>query len=481
MKNSIKVLALLLLSAIAQPSIAKDGYKIQVKFVGTTDSMVYLAHYYGKPLPTIYKTDSAKIDKKGNAIFQSNEPTLGGIYMLLLSDMKTYFELLLNNGDDMTITADIRNIPDGIVYKNSDENIKFQNYVNFLKGFGEKQQKLEEEFRTSSNPKDSIAAREKLIASSKELTAYRKEAIAKNPNTLLANIFRALETPIVPEGDHFLPNGKKDTLFAYNYFKTHYWDGFDFHDDRLIHTPLYDSRLDEYFNKLVTPYEDSMIKECDWLLEKTRGQKELFKYSLWWLTKNIEDSKIMGMDRVFVYLVENYFMKGDAYWLSNEDLNKYYDRAMKIVPNVIGRVAADIKMKGTDGKEHSLYEIKAKYTMVVFWDPTCGHCQKEIPALDSVYKAQLKAKGVKVFSVRTEGEEKQWKEFIEKNKLNEWTNVFDPEHSSNYRSMYDVYSTPVIYLLDEKKIIRGKRLDHSNVMEVINMLERKEKEKSNKK
>ncbi len=479
MKNSIKVLLLLLLAALAKPSLAKDGYKIQVKFIGTTDSMVFLAHYYGKPLPTIYKTDSAKIDKKGNTFLKSDSVILGGIYILLLSDKKTYFELLLNNCDDMSITADVRNIPDGIVYKNSDENIKFQNYVNFLKGFGEKQQKLEEEFRNAATPKDSIAAREKLVTSSKELTNYRKDIIAKNANTLLANIFRALETPIVPEGDHFLPNGSKDTLFAYNYYKNHYWDGFDFKDDRLIHTPLYDSRLDEYFNKLVTPYEDSMIKECDWLLAQVRGQKELFKYSLWWLTKNIEDSKIMGMDRVFVYLVENYFMKGDAYWLSNEDLNKYYDRAMKIAPNVIGRVAADIKMKGADGKDHSLYEIKAKYTLVIFWDPTCGHCQKEVPALDSVYKAQLKAKGVKVFSVRTEGEEKQWKEFIEKNKLNEWTNVYDPEHSSNYRSMYDVYSTPVIYLLDEKKIIRGKRLDHSNVMEVIQMIERKEK--SNKK
>ncbi|HTM67173.1 MAG TPA: hypothetical protein VL093_12675 [Flavipsychrobacter sp.] len=40
--------------------------------------------------------------------------------------------------------------------------------------------------------------------------------------------------------------------------------------------------------------------------------------------------------------------------------------------------------------------------------------------------------------------------------------------------MYDVYSTPVIYLLDEKKIIRGKRLDHTNIMDVINMLEKKQ-------
>jgi peroxiredoxin len=155
---------------------------------------------------------------------------------------------------------------------------------------------------------------------------------------------------------------------------------------------------------------------------------------------------------------------------------------MKIAPNVIGRIGADIKMKGTDGKDHSLYEIKAKYTLLVFWTPTCGHCQKEIPALDTVYREKMKAKGVKVFAVKTEGEEKEWKDFIDSHKLNDWMNVCDTAHLSNYRSMYDVYTTPVIYLLDEKKIIRGKRIDHTNIMDVINMLERKEKEeKSSKK
>jgi thiol-disulfide isomerase/thioredoxin len=182
----------------------------------------------------------------------------------------------------------------------------------------------------------------------------------------------------------------------------------------------------------------------------------------------------MGMDRVFVYLVENYFMKGDAYWLDNDALGKYYDRAAKIAPNLIGRVGAEIKMVGTDDKEHSLSDIKSKYTVVVFWDPTCGHCQKEIPALDSLYNAELKQKGVTIYAVRTEGDEKLWKDFIAKNKLGDWINVYDPEHKSNYRSMYDVYSTPVIYLLDEKKIIRGKRLDHTNIMDVINMLEKKQ-------
>ena len=43
---------------------AKDGYKIKIKFTDVTDSTVFLAHYYGKPLPTIYKTDSAKLESR---------------------------------------------------------------------------------------------------------------------------------------------------------------------------------------------------------------------------------------------------------------------------------------------------------------------------------------------------------------------------------------------------------------------------------
>lgn len=473
-----KLLLLLLLAGTLQPVLGKDGYRINIKLKGTQDSMLYLAHYYGKPLPTIYKTDSARIDAKGNAVLQSSEKTLGGIYMILLSDMKTHFEFLLDNGNNIEISADIHKLPEGIVYKNSPENVQFQEYVKFLTSFSGRQQELQKELADADNEKDSAAIREKIAKTSKELTQYRENYIQKHPTTLLASIFGALKIPEVPEGEHLLPGGEKDSLFAYRYYKNHYWDGFNFKDDRLINTPIYDSKLDEYMNRLVAPVEDSVIKESTAILEKARGQKELFKYSLWWLTRNAETSKIMGMDKVFVYLVENYFMKGDAYWLDNEALGKYYDRASKIAPNLIGRVGPEIKMKGLDNKEYALSDIKAKYTMLIFWDPTCGACTKEVPALDSVYKAALKDKGVKVYAVRTEGDEKLWKEFIQKHHLEEWTNVYDPEHKSNYRSMYDIYSTPVVYLLDERKIIIGKRLDHSNVLDLINMHERKEKQTS---
>lgn len=474
------LLCLATTQAQSKTTKGKDGYKIKVKFTDVTDSLVYLVHYYGKPLPTIYRTDSAFLDKKGEAVFESDTFTLGGIYMLLMSDHSTYFEFLLNNGDNFSITATKKDLPTGVTFKNSPENDRFIEYVKFLVDYGERSAKLNKEFEAAKTAKDSTDIRNKYKKLSAELKKYRSDYIEKYPNTLLANIFNALKVPEVPEGKHYLEDGTEDSTFAYNYYKDHYWDDFDFQDDRLIHTPIYDGRLDEYFNKLTLPLADTVEKEADMLLAKAKGTKEMFKYTLWWITRFAESSKIMGMDAAFVYLVENYYMRGDAFWLSTEDLGKYIDRAQKIAPNVLGKIAPELKMPDIKGNIHSLHGVDAKYTLLVFWSPECGHCLSEMPKLDSVYEKVLKKKGVKIYGVRTEGDTTKWKEVIEKNGFDDWIHVYDPEHKTRFRADYDIYSTPVIYLLDERKIIRGKRLDHSNIADVVEMLERKEKEKKKK-
>jgi len=81
--------------------------------------------------------------------------------------------------------------------------------------------------------------------------------------------------------------------------------------------------------KLVVPVPDSVTKECDSLLRVTEGHDEMFKYTLWYLTRWTETSKIMGLDEAFVYLVENYYMRGKATWIDSAQLAKYIDRGQK--------------------------------------------------------------------------------------------------------------------------------------------------------
>lgn len=474
--KQLLITALLALAGV--PMHARDTYRITVTIPDAPGTRAYLVHYYGMPRPKIFMSDSAMLDKHGTAVFTGKDPDFaGGIYTILLKDTaQTNFEILLNKGDAFTVTARRNKLPGGIQFKGSEENDRFLRYLNYMKKFGEEQEELATRLKLANNAADTEAIRSEARASAKARTAYMRSYAAQFPGTLLANVFNAMDVPEVPEGPHYLPDGKtKDSTFAYHYYKGHYWDKFDFRDDRLIFTPLYDSKLEEYIGKLTVAWPDSVKHEADMLLSRTQGTKDLFHYTLWWLTRHVENSKIMGMDEVFVYLVEKYYMKGDAFWLADDELQKYIDRARKIAPNVIGNVAPSVKTTNiATRKQETMNDINAAYTLLVFYSPTCGHCEHEIPLLDSVYEAGLKSKGVKVFTVATEGEEKQITGFLTKHKIDKkWTNTWDPEYKSDARTKYDVYSTPTIYLLDDRKIIRGKRLDHSNIAGLIEMLEKK--------
>jgi peroxiredoxin len=156
--------------------------------------------------------------------------------------------------------------------------------------------------------------------------------------------------------------------------------------------------------------------------------------------------------------VEKYYVTNQAYWISEEQKEKIISRAYAIAPNLIGQKAAALALQDSVGKPKSLYDVKAKYTVLVFWDPTCGHCITEVPKLDSAYKASWKKKGVVMYGVKTDGTQAEWTKFIKDKDLSGWIHVWDPGYKSNYRKFYDVYSTPLVYLLDANKKILAKRL-----------------------
>jgi len=476
-----KLITMCMLACAATAAQAKDGYRVQLKFKDVKDSMIYMAHYFAQPQPVIYKNDSVRVDKNGNAVMSSTKKITGGMYGIMLSDQSTYIELLLNNGDDITMTVgDLKDLPKSLSFKNSPENDEYRTYGLFAKELGEKHRKLTEDLAKAKNSADSASIKAQMTATMKTLTTYRKDYAKAHPDRMMAKIFNALEGVEAPEGTHYLADGKTvDSTYAYRYLKAHYWDNFDLKDGRMINTPLYEERLKNYFDRWVTPVPDSAIADADWVLAQTRGTGELFNYTLSFFSNYGQNSRIMGMDKMYVHIVKEYYMKGDATWMSNDLLEKHIKRMNEIEPNLIGNLGYDITMKDTSGKKDvTVSQIKSKYKLLVIWEPTCGHCMKEIPLVDSVYRAaKLKERGVTVIGVCSEVNEKAWKEFIAKHELGDWVNIYDPEHRSLFHSKYDVYATPTMYMLNEKGIIIGKHIDHSNIASLVDMLEHQEADK----
>jgi protein-disulfide isomerase len=148
--------------------------------------------------------------------------------------------------------------------------------------------------------------------------------------------------------------------------------------------------------------------------------------------------------------------------------------------NLIGLKAADLEMVDTANKSAPLYQVDAAYTVVCFWDPTCGHCKEELPRIDSIYRASWKAHGVKIYAVLSADSKQdlkpEWIKYIREHNLQDWINVYQTKETetaiqaankAGYRQLYDITMTPTLYLLDKEKHIIGKKLTWKQLDELL--------------
>lgn len=475
----VKTVAVLtILSAGYLKALPPEEYNIKIKVKGLKEGQTcLLANYYGDKQ---YIKDSAKVDSKGEVVFKGELKYDQGVY-LFVPPSKKYFDFIMDAGQHFTLETDTADYIHTMKVKGSDENKFFYDYQLFMASKQKQIEPLRELYKKTNktNTDSTKLLQEQMSAIDKEVKDYKDNFIKSHPGTFVAKLLKAMDRVEIPEAP-LLANGKKDSTFGYRYYKAHFFDNMDFSDDRMLRTPIFHTQIKEYMDKMTPQIPDSISISTEYLAEKAKANPEVFKYIVYWLTYTYESSNIMGMDAVFVNMVEKYYVTKQAYWVDSAQLAKITNRAYTLKPLLLGKKAPPIVMPDMNGQSVSLYDVKAKYTIVVFWDHGCGHCKKEIPKLSNVYKTKLKDKGVKVYAIETEDKPDDWKKFINDNKL-EWINVHQPDayQRAVTKKIYDIYSTPVIYLLDENKIIKAKRIDSEQIGDLIELLE-KEKERAKK-
>jgi thiol-disulfide isomerase/thioredoxin len=184
----------------------------------------------------------------------------------------------------------------------------------------------------------------------------------------------------------------------------------------------------------------------------------------------------MGQDAIFVHLFEKYVNTGQAEFFTAQYKEHMTKRAYSLMANLIGQPASNMEMVDSLEKSLPLYNVKAPYTVVFFWDPTCGHCKEVVPKLDSIYHAKWKQQGIKIYAVMVDGGKDNWTKYIQENNLKDWIHVYQTNAQQEleskagkpgFRQLYDVYQTPVLYLLDSDKRIVAKKLSYLQIDEVL--------------
>jgi thiol-disulfide isomerase/thioredoxin len=460
------------------------GYAINVKITPLKNSWLYLYNYYGKYYQL---ADSIMLNDKSEGVFKGSTKLNGGIYMIVTERRVRLFDVLMDDNQHFSIVGDTLH-PDKPIITGSPENTLYQDYTRFLEREGPKLNMLQRQLAEATTKEDSAAKRKQIADANKVLQNYRDNVIKNNSKSMLAAFFNAMKTPEYPE----MPkkaNGTLDSTYPFRYVQEHYWDDVAFNDDRLVRTPpqIFEDKLDGYFKFYVSPEPDSIIDKVKYMLLYSRDAKEMYRYLLAKFTNKYINPEIMGQDKVFVYLFENFYLKGDTTILSDKDKKTVMERGWSLIANQLGEPAPLLNLVTAEGKHVNLYDVNAPYTFVIFWDPNCGHCKETVPRVDSIWEAKWKGLGMKIYAVNIdEKANKAWGEFITKNNLGAWTNVYQTKEEKdeeakagkpNFRQLYDVYKTPTLYLLDEQKRIIAKNLDVSGFDAVLDAKVKKQAKK----
>lgn len=450
----------------ANAATSSAGYNIAFTLTPYKNCWLLLGTYYGKNKILV---DSARVNAQSSGVFKGKKKLTPGIYFLVSPSRTKLFDIFIDATQHFTLVGDSAAAqPSSII--GSPENTLFLDYTKYLEDIGPKMQALEVQLKDPNlTPDRATAIRSQLGSYNTQLNTYRENIIKTHPDAILTMVFKLIKQPNMPKLP-IGPDGKADSSYIGRYMKEHYWDEVAFNDDRILHTPseVFDAKLENYFKYYVSPEPDSIITEVNYMLLYARTGKEMFQYLLGRFTDKYINPEIMGQDKVFVFLFNNYFSKGDTTWLNATQKKYIFDRAYSLILGQIGEIAAPLELHDTANKPVNLYDIKAPFTFIVFWDPTCSHCKIQVPEVDSIYEAKWKAEGVKVFAVNVnEATIGEWKTFIRENHLDGWVHAYQrkEDHDAetkankvNFRQAYDVFQTPTMYLVDATKHIVAKRL-----------------------
>jgi thiol-disulfide isomerase/thioredoxin len=480
-------LILLIFTAIAAPILAQN---IKIKVANSEVDTVYLIRHFGTKK---FMADTSVVDKKGFISYNGSKHKDGMMSVYFAGENKKILDFIKSSKEkSIELEIDFKTLgPEQTVVKVSDENKAFFTYLKEMALGNQERLKIQNEANSE----------EKLIALNEKMKKYINDFVEKNKNLLVAKFVKMGVEIELPDAPKDAQGNITDSNYVFNYYRAHFFDNLDFSDDRLVNFGLFEQRIENYFHeRMMIPIPDTILFHSVNLLERLDKKSDAFQFVLTHLVQKYDKSKIMGHDKVWVMLALRYFCPNIStpdnliHWLKPEQIEPFCEKANKLKHLVTGVRPHNLTLlDSTNLKWHALFDIKAEYTILYFWEPNCGHCKKETPKLNHLYEEKLKARGVEVYAVgkaQTKKDDEDWRVFIAKNKLSflnvavtDWLYTkatedpyqFVPEFTNaaslNYSEYFDIVSTPKVYILDKDKKIVGKNLSIAQIEEFLDRLQ----------
>ncbi|MEY4113308.1 MAG: hypothetical protein RLZ76_1, partial [Bacteroidota bacterium] len=271
-------------------AVAQQAYEIKANIKPFNKGHLYLAYHFGSKQ---YLIDSAKIESSGDAVFTGTKKLQGGVYLIVFPEKNGWVECMIDKDLKFSIKADTSNLIQSMQFENSIDNTVFSKYQQKSFEIGTSINELRKKLTGKAGEPTYDSINNTIRQLGESMQNHRLEIQKKYPNSLLTSIFHILQEPEVPPAAKH-PKGKYDSVYAYNYYKDHFWDGISFTDERLIRTPVLQGKFDRYYDQVLPQVPDSLIVYADKMLQAAKPNEEMFKFMLSSLTDKYVNPKYMG-------------------------------------------------------------------------------------------------------------------------------------------------------------------------------------------
>jgi peroxiredoxin len=420
-------------------SIFAQNYKLNFEVKGASGLNAQLAYYMGEN-KLIKQTGT--FDKNGRLTFEGTEKLPTGIYLFIVENTG-YFDLLIRNEQSFSMVSDTSDFIKKMKIKDSKENALFYEYQTKVLESKNQISDIEKYIKLHERNTDSVTIlKQNKDLLEKELNQLVEKTKKQNPESYLTKILSAMDV--------------QD------------FEQFNFADEELLRTPFFHNYIRLFIKKNIEKNQAYITHQTDLFLDVIKTSKANYEYIASYLLNFYNSFYKTGMNQVFVFIADNYFLPDKATWLSSKDLEQVKMRRDFLSQCLPGNKAQDLILESYSGEYLSLLQLSSKISLLYFWSVNCGHCNKSTQILKNNY-TKLSSKGIEIFAINIDKDKVEWKKKIEENEL-PWINCCDTENISNYRDKYYVYGSPILYIIDSDKNIVALKNGETEIETAINQL-----------
>ena len=202
------------------------------------------------------------------------------------------------------------------------------------------------------------------------------------------------------------------------YMLEHFWSKYHFSDSSQANQKVGEQGFVDFINLMAYADSATCARSAKLFAEKLSSSEQAFSHFEHLAHNYLENSQSpLRNDTVFMHLLRAFPSSPQRLFLIQQ-----------LSLNQPGTKAADVSFVDALSNSQRLYDIQSPYTLLVFFDPECEHCQEQMPQIRNASELHKNTSRLKVVYV-------------------------DTNLNPDVLKLYHLPVLPSLYLLDEQKRI----------------------------